>query len=377
MKRLNKLLTASILAAGSIFLMSCQDVIFEEIRKEVKLEDAQIAGDVRSIVRYKEASSGKEYIYVQNGNLFKKCTDTKEDAETLHNWQKVSKPSGSGDIRFCNKLAADSSYLYAQIVTLKNDTDESEYVPTGTDIWCYDGSEWKIVTINGNAAHTTGQAVLFCNNAFENSQRRAYIRYRDTTEEKYLIMKLDGTSAGPDMASDDAENLSTTPSRTANACTNYKGTDYFTAGEAITTDSTDTYMYASANTQLYFYNGTDWLKSEGNLSAVDIDNSDTIYSLSCSRDYILIGTSGGIKHSMIDTDGKPIDVSSFKSNAQSALSSSYIVYQVLVQDPELPEDEGTLYGTTTFEGSSSSSSATVENCGLWAYYKNTKKWNRE
>ena len=51
MKRLNKLLTASILAAGSIFLMSCQDVIFEEIRKEVKLEDAQIAGDVRSIVR--------------------------------------------------------------------------------------------------------------------------------------------------------------------------------------------------------------------------------------------------------------------------------------------------------------------------------------
>ena len=129
MKRLNKLLTASILAAGSIFLMSCQDVIFEEIRKEVKLEDAQIAGDVRSIVRYKESSSGKEYIYVQNGNLFKKCTDTKEDAETLHNWQKVSKPSGSGDIRFCNKLAADSSYLYAQIVTLKNDTDESEYVP--------------------------------------------------------------------------------------------------------------------------------------------------------------------------------------------------------------------------------------------------------
>ena len=60
-KFLKKSLSAFSLSA-LFFFTACNDVIFDTIREEVKLADAQIQGSIHSLVRVKDFSDSKEYL---------------------------------------------------------------------------------------------------------------------------------------------------------------------------------------------------------------------------------------------------------------------------------------------------------------------------
>lgn len=141
---------------------SCQEVIFDEIRKEVKLEDADISGDVRSIVRF------GDYIYLQNGKIWRKTWSS----ESAHGWTEMSKPSSEADYQYVNRLAADSTYLYAQMTLLNEDSDEGEIVSGGCQLfYSSDGETWEgpieFTNSEGETVTTfsSGTVPIFCTNA--------------------------------------------------------------------------------------------------------------------------------------------------------------------------------------------------------------------
>ncbi len=370
-------ITACLAFTALFFLSSCQDSIFEEIRKEVELEDAQISGSVNSIVRF-----GSD-LYLQNGNIWKKESAS---IDTAHNWNQITKPTSSADYNYVNKLAADSSYIYAQLSLVDEDEDEGENTPAGSEIYySSDGESWEgpIVFTDSEGSEitnvTNGYAVLFCTNSPMESHRYAYVRFYDSTDSSYTVYQLNGSSvtALSTISSSDyssSDNGTTSPCYNTKACTYFNGQVYFTSGNAMETNENPsaeaTYIYYTYSDNVYYSaDGSTW-------NSVDLDCS-TIYSLGLTADYLMAGTADGIEHTAL-TDGVPDSgTDSFDTNADSTLSSYYEIRCLLVVDSSLEEQGGTIYGTTEYSGSSSSTSATQENTGLWAYFASRDSWNRE
>ena len=141
-----------------------------------------------------------------------------------------------------------------------------------------------------------------------------------------------------------------------------------TSNEELESDASMIY-YTSGDLIYYSSDGSSWLKADASCG--------TIYCISYTSDSFIAGTSDGIEK--IPHNGSVPDggTSSFSSNASSTLSSYYEVWYVLAANPSLTESGNDLYGCTDFSGSSSSTSATFSNVGLWAYYPGRAKWNRE
>ena len=157
-----------------------------------------------------------------------------------------------------------------------------------------------------------------------------------------------------------------------------------TSNETIDTDASCIYT-GSSDSIKYLYTGTYDTDADGyGWVTVDPDLG-TIYSLSYAQDKILVGTSEGIKNIILNdtTDANarkyiPSDsTGTFTSNAASALSSYYQVWQTLVLDPSLALEDSDLYASMDFEDSSSNTSATFQNVGMWAFYPGRASWNRE
>lgn len=64
MKTKTKSVIIPLIASMAVFT-SCNDVIFDTIREEVELSDAQLTGTVHSLVRVTDASTSKEYLLQQ------------------------------------------------------------------------------------------------------------------------------------------------------------------------------------------------------------------------------------------------------------------------------------------------------------------------
>ena len=401
---------------------SCQEVIFDEIRKEVKLEDADISGDVRSIVRF------GDYIYLQNGKIWRKTWSS----ESAHGWTEMSKPSSEADYQYVNRLAADSTYLYAQMTLLNEDSDEGEIVSGGCQLfYSSDGETWEgpieFTNSEGETVTTfsSGTVPIFCTNAPKAENRYAYARFYDSTDSSYTVYQLNGGSISAlttiSSSSDDSyKTCSTTPAYNTTACAYFNDEVYFSSANSMTTNESVSYtrteidtdgtevettvgedkdatmLYYSSSDNVYFTMDGTFEDYEAinsaygtSLSANNVDcDCSTIYSMSVTKDYLYLGTGDGVEHAKFltytDSDGKsatsPVPeagTSDFDSNADSTLSSYYEVYCVMAVSNSLSESESVIYGTTTFSGSSSSSSATQENCGLWAYIPSRGKWNRE
>lgn len=408
-------------------LFSCQEVIFDEIRKEVELEDADISGDVKSLVRF------GDYIYLQNGNIWRKTWSS----ETAHGWEKTAKPSASADYLYINKLAADSTYLYAQMTLFDEDTmDDGEIESQGCQLfYSSDGETWEgpveFTNSEGETVSTitSGCLSIFCTNAPKEANRKAYAKFKDSTDSSYTVYQLNGGSASAlttiSSSSDESyKACSTTPAYDTKSCAYFNGEVYFSSAYSMTTDESVSYtkteidtdgtevettvgedkdatmlFYADSDTVYFTMDGTfsDYatINSEygTSLSANNVDcDCSTIRSMTVTKDYLYLGTDDGIEHVQLtsytskstDSEGNSTTTiipsagtSDFSTNADSTLSSYYEVRCVLAVSNSLPESEGVIYGTTIFSGSSSNSSATQENCGLWAYIPSRGKWNRE
>lgn len=342
---------------------SCHDPIFEMISEEVELETNGIRGDVRSIVPF------NGYIYCCNNKLYrKKAVSSSESGLYNKQWEKAPSSGISGDsIIF---LASDEDNLYALVVDWYENEDDGENQPDKAYIYTTsDGSSWtKIDT--GNILRnldTDDELVIFDNQvqSYESggtitrTGRKAYLGFYDDSGSYTGTYKLSETSA-----------------------TKVSSTKYCAAAKGSSEDSFTDYYAITANDKfVYWANNKDdiyWGSSTSSESGHKDLNCGLIYSINITNDYLLLGTSSGIKRLKLGSDGVPADsTSSFRSgnNAQSILTER--IMRIYVLDNTKDESYTDEYAYMTIFGSISSSSISFDEVGLYAYYPDRNTWNRD
>lgn len=402
-------------ALASLGMVSCHDVIFSEIRNEVELSDAQVSGDINSIVRFKMPkkvtttnddgtmttnTEDHEFLFVQNGNIYYKDVDAAaKGSPTLtspYEGQWVKAAETGMDANFIIRLAADETYLYALGGKVEANDDSGDMEPTKKAVYCStDGDTWEEVSFaDAVTVSATARATLFCSNTPQAAHRKAFITYGSKLYELSGTTATDATetyastdwSAGKTKTTDSDGNTITTQTSGASACAYFDGTYYFYGGYALITnetkDSDATYIYRSSGDNIQYTTTPPDNKSDNNpWSSFDTDV--TIYSLAYTADYMLVGSASGLIHvTLQNAEGEtpktiPTAVAESPKNASSTLSSYYDVYNIIAVDSALSATEGDLYGTTVFSGTTSSTGASTDNVGLWAYYPGRGNWNRE
>ena len=380
MKKLNSKLWTLLSLVGvlcaSLSLASCSGVIFYTIREEVELDDAVISGDIRNIVRYQ--LDGVENLFVTNGKIYCRSIDTEHDVDGNEvtdfndsvaakkiDWTVFERPS-----KGAYAMAADSANLYV-LSLLYEDDDDGYNVATTRTLYCYSDGAWTSIW-SGEFSSSTS-AAIFCTNSPKNAHRKAYFRYGTT------VYELNGTSDMTELATGDTNNA-TVPTTGVRACVYAEFDDnvYFTSNYAMTSnettaDPTDAdygytpYIYYATGDNVYYTADGSW-EGYSDLSC------DTILSLAVTNDYLLAGTDEGIVHTTWASENIPsAGTADFSTNADSTLSSYYVVNCLLAVDPSRDETAGTLYGAIDMSGTP----ASLNNVGLWSYYAYKGKWNRE
>ncbi|MCR5288591.1 MAG: hypothetical protein K6E51_01210 [Treponema sp.] len=344
---MKKILISALAATLFFTLTGCQEEIFHEIRDEIELEDSTIGGDINSIVRY------GDYLVLENGDIYYKNST----ANYYGAWSKdVNSPND-----YTYKVAADENYLYALGADFEEDTDEGENVIGKKTLYCKNSISGAWTTVCTIASSTS--ATLFCTNTPQPANRKAYIRIGSS------VYALSGTTTT-------AETSNGAGSSTL-GCAFLAGTVYFVnylaTGSNETASTEATYIYYVSGDNLYYRSSSssDWS------SGYDL-NCDTVKSLSYTSDYFVLGTTSGLLVAPHTSAGIPSGASTDDfANVSSTLSSYYIVDSVLAVNPSLSLSDNAVYGSATYSGSSSSTSAVFDNIGLWAYYASRGKWNRE
>lgn len=378
--------------------MSCQGVIFDEINKEVPLDDSDISGEVLSIARFTD-SEDKEFIFVACGNVVKKNVDSVvkgTPSEAKGTWIKDSNEV-TYEGYMSSIISNNKKELYALSFDIQSVDSEGENLPQSyTLFWSDDAAKsWKTVkysdesevkvSADGTGISKDDVRCLFGTNAPQLNHRRAFFtvpgKYKDGGEDKsgYIVYMLEGGVAIRLDSVSDGELL--VDGKNKIAASEYKyvsvayldGKFYFSTDKAITTDET-----YSADAK-YIYSGTDAnLKYRGVDTEYKTVRSDmsSILSIACQSDCLLIGTKSGIQKILL-TNGEPGNDGTLLYNAGSALSSYYEIHNVFAVDSSQPDGTGDLYATLTVEGNPSNSNASTKNEGLWAFYKFRGHWNKE
>ncbi len=367
---------------SSLFMSSCDGVIFSDIRKEVELADAEISGDIQNIVRY--TYEGEEHIFVSNGEIkHRSVNDTVANYKI--DWNTFPNPTG-----FIYALAADNSNLYAASVVIDED-DDGYNVGKTRALYCYNGSSWEEIWTESYSSSTTAR--LFCTNTPKSANREAYFRYGTS------VWKLNSdtylTDKNAITIDSSAVDNSTSPTTGVNSCTKLGSDTYFSTAEAMTSNETkddaSTLIYRCSGDNIYYKGSiTTTTESDGTSTTtstvydwtpVDLDCG-TIQSIAVTTNYIIVGTSEGIAHQTWATAeiGGPATGgipnsgnTSFSTNATSTLSSYYTIPALLVVNPSEGEYSATIFASSI----TSSTSASLKNVGLWSYFATTGEWNRE
>ena len=376
-----KILPLFILAFSIGLFSSCQDVVFDNIRREVKLEEGKVAGDIRAVVRF------KDFFYLANGGILYKG----KDSNFYGAWIPTLSPTLSTNDHTI-KLAADQNYLYALVgISAENEKEGTNVGVSRTLFYSADGTNWlpvKTVGENGSIVYNTKQLIytyLFCTNTINPSNRKAYFAVNSTIlPAQNIVYALNGETATvmelapvpTPITEENTPNAGTkpfaAPTLVNRSCVWYNGNVHFFSSFAAATNETA----AAAPTMFYYGAGVDlrWGGAVENKTGVRF--SGNIRSLGVTADYILVGTDEGIKHAPLAA-GIPGIAAPFTTNADSTLSSAYVINSILVVNPELPELKTSIYASQVYTGNGSSNSAQFDHVGLWAYYPHRGNWNRE
>lgn len=387
MKKLSKsIISVFIFSAISVFT-SCNGVVFDTIREEVKLSDAQIQGTVHSLIRVTDSYDSKEYLYLSaNPVVWKKDideavknggTDSTDYTTSEHgHWSTTSRP-GNNYVR----LAANrNGEIYSLSTIVKEVTDDGEMEPISRELKYLDTSDkdavWQTVTFDDKSitSEISLDSSIFCTNTPKYENRYAFVRidgkiYKLESGKATLIEE----SSEYNFTSGDN---STSIYSSARGVSTFNGsTFYFTETAAITSNES----YNSDATMIYYADSTTvYYRAAGDSgwTAVSCDSS-AIRSIAVTKDKLLLGTTSGLDNTAL-SEGKPTgSATTISANATSTLSSSYIVPILLTIDPTKSDTATDIYAASNFEGNPSSTSATRKNASLWSYYPSRTKWNRE
>lgn len=387
MKKLSKsIISVFIFSAISVFT-SCNGVVFDTIREEVKLSDAQIQGTVHSLIRVTDSFDSKEYLYLSaNPVVWKKNvdeavknggTDSTDYTTSEHgHWSTTSRP-GNNYVR----LAANhNGEIYSLSSIVKEVTDDGEMKEISRELKYLDTSDkdavWQTVTFDDESitSEISSDSSIFCTNTPKYENRYAFVRIDGK------IYKLVGGKATLIEESSEynftSGDNSTSIYSSARGVSTFNGsTFYFTETAAITSNES----YNSDATMIYYASGTTvYYRAAGDSewTSVSCDSSD-ISSIAVTKDKLLLGTTSGLDNTALN-EGKPTgSATTISANATSTLSSSYTVPILLTIDPTKSDTATDIYAASNFEGNPSSTSATRKNASLWSYYPARSKWNRE
>lgn len=387
MKKLSKsIISVFIFSAISVFT-SCNGVVFDTIREEVKLSDAQIQGTVHSLIRVTDSSDSKEYLYLSaNPVVWKKDidkavknggTDSTDYTTSEHgHWSTTSRP-GNNYVR----LAANhNGEIYSLSSIVKEVTDDGEMEEISRELKYLDTSDkdalWQTVTFDDDSitSEISSASSIFCTNTPKNKNRYAFVRIDGK------IYKLEGGKATLIEESSEynftsGDNSTSIYSSAKGVSTFYGSTFYFTETAAITSNES----YNSDATMIYYASGTTvYYRAAGDSEWTSVScDSSNIRSIAVTKDKLLLGTTSGLDNTALN-EGKPTgSATTISANATSTLSSSYTVPILLTIDPTKSDTATDIYAASNFEGNPSSTSATRKNASLWSYYPARSKWNRE
>lgn len=387
MKKLSKsIISVFIFSAISVFT-SCNGVVFDTIREEVKLSDAQIQGTVHSLIRVTDSSDSKEYLYLSaNPVVWKKNvdkavknggTDPTDYTTSEHgHWSTTSRP-GNNYVR----LAANrNGEIYSLSSIVKEVTDDGEMEEISRELKYLDTSDkdavWQTVTFDDESitSEISLASSIFCTNTPKYENRYAFVRIDGK------IYKLEGGKAT--LIEESSEYNFTSGDNSTSIYSNARGvstfdgsTFYFTETAAITSNES----YNSDATMIYYASGTTvYYRAAGDSGWTSVScDSSNIHSIAVTKDKLLLGTTSGLDNTALN-EGKPTgSATTISANATSTLSSSYIVPILLTIDPTKSDTATDIYAASNFEGNPSSTSATRKNASLWSYYPARSKWNRE
>lgn len=387
MKKLSKsIISVFIFSALSVFT-SCNGVVFDTIREEVKLSDAQIQGTIHSLIRVTDSYDKKEYLYLSaNPVVWKKDidnavknggTDSTDYTTSEHgHWSTTSRP-GNNYVR----LAANrNGEIYSLSSIVKEVTDDGEMEEISRELKYLDTSDkdagWQTVTFADESISSkiSSASSIFCTNTPKNENRYAFIRIDGK------IYKLEGGKAT--LIEESSEYNFTSGDNSTSIYSSARGVStfdgrifYFTGSAAITSNES----YNSVATMIYYADSTTvYYRADGDSkwTAVSCDSS-AIRSIAVTKDKLLLGTTSGLDNTALN-GGKPTgSATTISANATSTLSSSYTVPILLTIDPTKSDTDTDIYAASNFEGNPSSTSATRKNASLWSYYPARSKWNRE
>lgn len=373
--------------------MSCQGVIFDEINKEVALEESDINAEVLSIARFTNKYD-EEFIFIACGKVLKKNVNSAAKgtpSTEKGSWTEVENKGYMSSI-----ISNDKNELYALSFDIQPVDSEGENLPQSyTLFWSEDegktwdiveykdGSKVKVVT-SGTSIEADGVRCLFGTNAPQHKNRKAFFTV-SVSGKKEVYMLEDGKATRIDSVADSELPVYGNKSEIAVSedkedkyyvsVAYLEGTYYFSTDTTMTTNETykteATCIYSGADTNLKYRKVSDTEYKTAN------SEMSSILSIACQSDCLLIGTESGIQKILLDKEGKPGSTGTLLYNAGSALSSYYEIHNVFAVDPSQPDGEGDLYATLTVAGNPSNSNASTKNEGLWAFYKFREHWNKE
>lgn len=246
------LLSAAALITAAFTFTGCYDAIFQNIRKEVPLKEANVAGFINKIARFTDPEDHRDYLFTQNGNIYYKKVANSEDekdaeGKTLHDygaWNIVNSESFTpvqydyysstfSGTHFYS-VASDQNYIYALGFEPTQDDTEGVNVPSVIKLYCTDKissiKNWtEIKTVNNYINGYTDSAdpsknisgyipslyndkwkyteyflknisiCLFCTDDLDAANREAYIRIgggsgKTTNESSSSANYWDGTA---------------------------------------------------------------------------------------------------------------------------------------------------------------------------------------
>ncbi len=414
MKKIVKTFFAITTVLFSIFLSSCYEDLYGRINEEVPLEKNGISGNITSFARC------GNYIWLSNGNLYFK-TNQQSSAyytETLSynkQWKKANIPSLTSIENYIvgstvNFVVADSSNLYVIVYVWRENSDgendiESKHIYTtpissSTNPESLTSDDWKEIDVsaickennkNASTSRYYSIQIIFDNKAVDDANRNAYARIYNTSANDWKVYKLNGSSA---LTSSDEITGNGAGSSTINAIYFPKnGETYFSPYYAMAANNK--YIYystsqtsssnVSSSSLIYYANG--WNGSnftlDGSASPSISLDAGGILSIGVTQNYLLLGTTSGLKHVSLNDDIPSSSISSFSSGNNGGSIISEYAFKVFVLDPSKQDDtkveaNGTdEYCASAIYGSISSSSDAFDETGLYAYYPGRGTWNRD
>lgn len=351
---MKKILSLSIILTFAILFTGCFNPVFNDIRKEVKLNDASVTGSVSHLARVTYGS--KEYLFAATGILcFSQLNASTENSDwyscNISNFSTIKYDamnrvfSGEKIIQ----VAADSTNVYI-ITEYYESEDEIEVAgrklykaPIATAL--SKGSQtWEEIKGSGKSPKT-----IFCTNE-EGGSTEAYVTYTNK-ETKELLDESDASE------------------QDVYGAAKFKDTTVFHKTSAITTNKGGTILYRASKN----YGEIDYDDRTGNSGTTSLELKAKILSLAVCGSDLIVGTSQGIKKIRLDASGVPVAVVHFSTNAESAISKVYEVKCLISVDSTKSDTEGCIYAGVDFTGSGGS----FKNTCLWSYEPSRGNWNRE